>query len=291
MAYDIVSDTYDSNDVTVLSRHLFKNSSLTDWSWQRYPDSLIFCTRSDGTGLCLSFDTEQEVIAWSTLSTDGVLESVETLRQGGTYQEDSNYWVVQRTIGGNTVRYIEVSRDTYFDDPDDQFFVDSGITYDGAATTTLTGAWHLAGASVVAVGDGDYVDDLTVSSTGTITLPRAMSKVHVGLANTARIQSLPLVGQNGQFIGEFKKLSKATIKMYNSRKPWVGPTVDDLVEAKQRDGELWGDPSSLLTGDVEVYLHPSWTLFGQIVVEQPLPLAFNVLNIAPTFETINDEDL
>ena len=64
--------------------------------------------------------------------------------------------------------------------------MDSGITYNGAPTTTITGLDHLEGKEVTALADGSVVTGKTVSS-GQITLGTEASVVHVGLPYTGKL--------------------------------------------------------------------------------------------------------
>lgn len=112
----------------------------------RHPLSAVFAVRDDGVLLCFTFMDEQKVYAWSRIITDGIIESVCSIREG---KEDAVYIKVKRTIGGSTVRYTERFSSRYFDDVVDSFFVDSGLSYDGrntgATTMTISGGttWFL----------------------------------------------------------------------------------------------------------------------------------------------------
>ena len=73
---------------------------------------------------------------------------------------------------------------------DDAYFVDSGLTYDGAATITITGLHHLIGETLTALADGAVVTDLVVAADGSVTLPAAASKVHLGMPLRPRTSCL-----------------------------------------------------------------------------------------------------
>lgn len=144
--YSLNSDGFTGNDISILSSHLLQQYGITDWAYQKIPNSIIWGVREDGAMLGLTYVAEQEVIAWHRHDTDGQFKSVCAIPEG---REDSLYCCVQRVIGGVTKYYVErmASRNLprLLDTPDvrQAFFVDSGLTYDGTnktgTTITLTG--------------------------------------------------------------------------------------------------------------------------------------------------------
>src|SRR5690606_3050614 len=117
---------------------------------------------------------------------DGIVESIETIPSpdGG---RDEVWLIVRREIDGQTRRYVEYIERPWErgDDPADVFYVDSGLTYDGPPTTTISGLDHLEGETVQIAANGASHPDRTVTN-GQITLDRPASKVTVGLHCPAR---------------------------------------------------------------------------------------------------------
>ena len=68
-------------------------------------------------------------------------------------------------------------------------YLDSSATYDGVATTTISGLYHLRGEEVGVLGDGTRQLNKTVSSAGTIEIDSA-AKVHVGYRIMSKLKSL-----------------------------------------------------------------------------------------------------
>ena len=178
LAFALDSDSYTGNDLTVLSNHLFAGKTVREWAFSQAPHSIVWTVLSDGTMAALTYLREHEVWGWSRHDTDGTFESVCTIAEG---DEDATYFVVNRTIGGATKRYIERMNTRVISDVADSFFVDSGLSYDGthtAATTTMTlsggSSWAhtetltlTAGASTFVSGD---VGNTFVLTIGTDTL-------------------------------------------------------------------------------------------------------------------------
>lgn len=140
LAYSFETDGYNGNDLSVLAEHLFRSRSIVDMDFHQIPFSVLWCIMDDGALLGLTYVREQDVVGWSRHDTDGLFENVCSVPEG---DEDGTYFVVQRTINGNTKRYIERLESRVIDDIVDAFFVDSGLSYDGrntgSTTMTLTG--------------------------------------------------------------------------------------------------------------------------------------------------------
>ena len=146
----------------------------------------------------------------------------------------------------------------------------------------VSGLWHLEGEAVVALANGYVVRDLTVSS-GKVTLPDASSRIHIGLAYTAEIESLRLDNANvaDTVQGRNKKVSRLTLRFERTLGGWVGPDRDHMREMKYGLVALYGQPPSFITDDKNITLSPSWNKTGQIVVQQRDPLPMTLLALVP----------
>jgi len=166
---------------------------------------------------------------------------------------------------------------------------DCGLTYEGAPDATIGGLEHLEGQDVVALSDGNVVRNLTVSG-GSVTLPNAGSKVHVGLPMVATMQTLDLdlgaVQGLGTVQGRMKSVSEVTLRVENSRGIWLGPKdgergSDRLVEYKQRSTEAWNEAIGLYTGDLRMTTHWDWSTGGNVWIKQFDCLPMTILAVAP----------
>lgn len=172
-SFDI--DKFGGEELTVLSRHLFGPSkTIVDLDYAAEPHGILWLVRSDGGLIGLTYLPEQQVIGWHRHDTDGFFERVCVIPEEG---RDVPYFVVRRTIGGQTVRYLERLADREFDEQIEGFFVDCGLTYDGrnttATTITVSGASYAGGATVTLtasaatfastdVGDAIQFDDVRI---------------------------------------------------------------------------------------------------------------------------------
>jgi hypothetical protein len=151
--FDYSTDGYASNDLSILASHLFEGYSIVDWAYSAEPFRALWAVRSDGTLLCLTYQREQEVWAWSRHDTDGAFESVCVIPEGN---EHGVYVVVRRTIGGSTKRYVErLMPRARLTDARSGVFVDSSASYDGRNTTA--GLYlKLTGGTTWAAGDTPF---------------------------------------------------------------------------------------------------------------------------------------
>lgn len=157
LAYSFDVDGYQGNDLTILANHLFQKHSIVDWCFSIVPYSSAFCIRDDGKLLVMTYLRDQQVFAWAPQSSTGKYESTCSISEGN---EDAVYFVVNRTVNGQTVRYIERLSSRLFTSDEDAFFVDSGLSYDGRNTSDRT--MTITGGS----GEWDYRAEYTISISG-----------------------------------------------------------------------------------------------------------------------------
>ncbi len=158
LGYKYESDSYSGNDLSVLARHLFDYNTLSDWSFAQAPHNLIWCVRDDGICLSLTYSREQNVFGWARHTTQGDFKSVAAIREG---DDDFSYFLVERTVNGSTMKYVERMQTRDFTDIQDSFFVDSGLTLDNPVDISgFTNANPVVITTATAHGltNGDTVD-------------------------------------------------------------------------------------------------------------------------------------
>lgn len=289
-SFEFSQDSFVGRDLTILARHLFENKNIKAWGYAQAPYSIAWVILDDGSLVSLTYLREHEVWAWtrheSGPDNDAVFEDVVVIGEGN---EDVPYFLVKRMINGVAKRYIERLHTRVFATIADAFFVDCGLTYNGAPTNTFGGLGHLEGQAVVALADGNVVRNLTVSN-GSVTLQNKASKVHVGLPMVASLQTLNLdLGQVqglGTVQGRMKSVSEVTLRVENTRGIFIGPYDGDrdsekLVEYRQRSTEAWNEAIAMYTGDIRMTPHWDWNTSGSVWVKQFDPLPMTILAIMP----------
>lgn len=277
LAYAWQANGYITGDLSLRAPHLFDGFDVVDMAYAKSPQPICWFVSSSGKLLGLTYVPEQQVGAWHQHDTQGTFESLTVVAEGS---EDALYAVIRRTINGQEVRYIERMASRLFIDPEDAFFVDAGATYDGAPATVISGLTHLEGETVSILADGAVHPRLVVAG-GTITLDNPASVVQIGLRYESDMQTLPLAMQiDGAFgQGRFKNINKVWLRVYRSSGIFVGPTEDDLTEAKQRTTEDYGTPPALKSEEVEVTISGRWSDNGQVYVRQSDPLPLTIVSM------------
>lgn len=369
LGYRYETDSYTGNDISILARHLFEGFSITDWAFAQSPDSVAHCVRSDGRLLHLTYLKEQEIFGWTTSETRGDFSSCATVEEDNQHVL---YVVVERSIGGQSVKYIERQQERSYTQLEDAFYVDAGLTYDvpGAisgytqanpvvitatshglangdtvdiseilkvdtsvtkgvalqadlnrngftvadvstntfslkannvavngtalaayssggkvrkAITNISGLWHLEGQTITGAANGDVLDPLTVVN-GAVTLPNKVSRIHLGLPYSSKVQTLRLnvpSGDGTTIQARDKKISRLTVRTEKTMGLKVGPDTDTLREVKFGVPGTFGQPRVLYTGDKDTTLKPAWAKDGQFVIVQDDPMPLTILSVIP----------
>lgn len=284
LGYEFNSDKYTGTDLSLTSEHLFDGKLITAMAYAAEPYSIVWCVRDDGVLLGLTYQREHGVVGWHQHDTQGTFESVASINEDG---RDAVYVIVKRNVNGADVRYVERLEKRESTLAEDCFYVDSGLSYDGSPVTDISGLDHLEGATVSILTDGYTIPDQVVTS-GSITLPRPSSKVHVGLRYTPAIETLDVdrVSTVETLKAQSISVSKVTLEVERSRGGFVGPRNDtgsapDMKEIKPRFDSDGYDPISLKTYKSDVYVEPQWSKGGGVRIEQRDPLPMAILSVIP----------
>ncbi|MDD3311301.1 hypothetical protein [Pseudodesulfovibrio sp.] len=283
MSYRLESDAYVSRDLTILSEHITA-PGLVQLAWVQEPDAILYCLRSDGAVATLTYEPDQEVAAWSRVVTDGVVEGVASVFSAQSMR-DELWTVVRREVMGEERRYIEYLEANFDGDIDEAFFVDSGLTYRGAPSSTIHGLVHLAGRTVAVLADGAVQTDRVVAEDGSITLDRPASVVHAGLPYVSRLQPMRLEAGSARGTAQTKqkRITKVAVRFHDTLGGKVGPDADTLETVCFRSSATpMGRSAGAWTGDKIVNFPRGWDRDGILTVVQDQPLPMTVLLIVPT---------
>lgn len=299
LVYDFDSDSYLAPDLTLLAEHITE-SGIKEIAFQQEPDNIVWCVLEDGRFVGMTYRREEQVVAWhehllggtsSVGGTDydyGFVESVASIP--GDLDEDTVYIVVNRQVNGGTVRHVEYFNVFDFGDNIlDAHFLDSGLQYSGSAVSSVSGLSHLEGETVSILADGSAHADKVVSS-GSVTLDRAASDIHIGLPYTSRLQTMRIDagGTEGTSQGKTKRVRDVTLRLYRSIGAKVGPDQAILDVIPFRSSAAAMDQAvPLFTGDKTIEFDGDYDTEAFIVVEQVQPLPMTVLAIYPRLQTFD----
>jgi hypothetical protein len=293
LAYNFDVDGYLAPDMTILAEHI-SESGITQMAYQQEPNQIIWCVRTDGQLIALTYQREQQVVAWhrhifgGSFSTgDAVCESVAALP---TDDNEYQIWVIiKRTINGVTKRYVEYLHTFDFDETDntDFNFLDSQLSYSGSPVTSISGLSHLEGQTVAILADGATHPRKTVTS-GSISLERSASKVKVGLPYTSLLQTMRLDAgsQDGTSQGKTKRIFDITLRIYESIGIEVGPDLNNMERIPFRSSAtLMNQAIPVFTGDKEIEFRGNYETDGYVYVRQDQPLPLTILSLYPRLVT------
>jgi len=293
LAYNFDVDGYVAPDMTILAEHI-SETGFNELSYQQEPNQIIWAVREDGQLAGLTYQREQQVVAWhrhifgGAFSTgNAVCETVATIP---TNDKEYQTWVIiKRTINGVTRRYVEYINQFDFTETDNTTFnfLDSQLSYSGSATTTITGLDHLEGQTVSVLANGSTHPDRTVTN-GSITLARSSTKVKVGLPYTSILQTMRIDAgsQNGTSQAKTKRIYNITVRLYESIGVEVGPNLSNMEAIPFRSSaQLMDTAIPVYTGDKEVEFRGNYETDGYIYVRQTQPLPLTVLSLYPELIT------
>lgn len=294
LAFRSMDYRYSSQEITLLSQHI-TGPGIRDIAYCVEPDGVLWAARTDGLLCACTYLPEQNVVGWHrhVLGGGGKVESLASI-PGASGDE---LWMVVRRLNadGSTRRDIErlapafeaLNADgTEKTDAREGFFVDSGLTYRGAAVSEVGGLSHLEGKTVQVLADGVVLAPRVVSA-GKITLDRPASLVHAGLGYTTDIEPMPLdiPVQNGTSKVVPKKITAATLRVLHTvgGKVAAGTQADRLFEKiMQAVGEILpGQAPKLFSGYRRVTLSSGSELDAAVCVRQDEPLPLTLIAVYP----------
>ena len=251
-------------DISLVSEHLAE-LGVIGMAQQQEPNSVIWMVTATGLLLSLTYDKEDNLIAWAQHTTDGLFKNVAVI----PYSDTDQVWVaVERTINSITSTYIEVM------DPD--LDTDCALTdSDTPAKTVWTGLSHLEGETVDIVADG-VVEPQQVVTGGQITLQHAALAIEVGLHYKSTVIDLPpeIPTNTGTSQGQKMSVNRCVVRLYQT----IGLQVNGQVIPFRKWGQdNWDEAVDLFTGDKEISLLGGNN--GVVTIEQDQPLPFTVLGI------------
>ncbi|MBZ9873077.1 hypothetical protein LB542_19710 [Mesorhizobium sp. BR1-1-9] len=303
LSFDGQSSDYNATQMSKLATDLF-SSGIKTLSVQRRPDTRIWVVNNDGSCVCIVYEPLEEVLAFIPIETDGEFESVAALPAD---DQDRVYFVVNRTVNGSTVRYIEKMALDSDVKPSTTCKVMDAFA-DGVnspASTTINVGTHLVGETVVVWADGEPLvtevngytvpNTYTVNGSGNITVGSAVTNWVAGLPYTARYKSAKLAygAAGGTAMLQQKKVDE------------VGLIMTDFVRAGVRYGSQFDNPERPLfpppaqkgfttapaivlsdVDDEEPFLFPGeWNTDSRVCVECASPNTMTLISMVISVTT------
>ncbi|MBS7703175.1 hypothetical protein [Chelatococcus asaccharovorans] len=287
--FDRVGEKIGVDELTLYARHILKGGAIGVF-YQRDPHRILWIPQENGELVAITFRPDQQVMGWHRHPmVNGAIEDMAIIPSGDA--STSELWfTVRRTIKGETRRYVEVMQ-PFFEPVDEvqpdaraAWFVDSGLSYQGAATTALAGLDHLAGEMVSIIADGVEHRQLVVGDDGTLTLDRPAARIVVGLSVRSRVRTLKAEAnlQSGSTKGGTKRASHVLIERLHAAGGEIAINDGDHWEPLlQGGGNPLGVPQPLVTDGrlTTLFGPPSDQLEFELVCDSVYP--FTLLGLTP----------
>jgi hypothetical protein len=264
------------NDLSVNAPDLFEGFEIVSMAFQRTPDPILWCVRDDGKVVAMTYLLNEDLWGWHLHETDGLFKNVVVI-PGSVYDE------VYFTVYRNSQYNIELLEDKWDGaDIEDAKFLDGMITKEDVTPFTIVaGLDHLEGKSVKAFADGELVSGSFTVSSGSITLPSAVNKVHVGLPYTSTLAPLSseFATNQGTTLGKTKSINEVTLRLKNSQGGKIGPVLSRLDSLTAKDYDY--GQSSNFTGDVKAVFPKDYNSDSSffVIQDEPLPMTVSALFI------------
>lgn len=211
---------------------------------------------------------------------------------------DDVWLIVKRTINGITRRYVELLQAEFMGtdyDIADAFYVDSGLTYSGTATSTISGLDHLLGMVVDILADGGTHPQKTVVQLAAgkigVTLDYEASTAQIGLPAPCKVRTMRIDAGSatGTAQGKLKKISKILLRFLKTLGGSFGASEDktDPIIYREGDGPM-DTPPPMISGDVSADFPSGTDTEGYMMFINDDPLPVTLITVAANVDTQDD---
>jgi hypothetical protein len=272
LVVDEVGQVQRGIDHTLLASHITE-SGIIQWAMQTKPMAILWAVRADGALVGFTYEQVEEVRGWHRhVTPNGFFESVCVVpvpSPTNQYTEDV-YVVVRRIVSGQTRRFVEKF--------DPMLNLDCAITYNGAATATITGLDHLDGEAVTIVdrssGVAAVLGETPTVAGGQIALSHTVTLADIGLPYTSRLKTMrpEIPIREGTIQGRKKRWINVRARLRQS----VGLTINGKGVPFRTPEDLMDTGTPPADRDVEL-TNFGWDEEGYLTIEQLQPLPSTIL--------------
>lgn len=289
MIYTFDKDGYATPNLSEFAEHITGTGKIVQIAFQQNPFPILWAVTSTGDLLSMTFEREQDILAWTRHPTQGYVNSV-CVTPNATTGNDDVWVVVQRSyaVAGHyfNSRYIEIIQTATWTNVSDSIYSDSAYVYSGAAQTSFT-IPRFADQYVSILADGAPLPDQKASLTGVITLPIAASKLVVGfkyesIVKPMRLDVDPIVGPTQGFN---RCVHELTVRFYRTVGcVWSNGDGEFQTISFRDTSNNMDEPVPLFTGEKDIEAFGDWGREGTIILKQTQPLPWTVLAIIAKYD-------
>lgn len=270
-------------NLDILARELFDGYTFVAQSFRTNPFPVYFVVRDDGVMLGLTYLREENIYAWSKLTTKGKYKDVCCL---SSQKNDKIFTIVERENG----LFLELFTNQIAANEDviDSCYLHSAKIVENNTSDTITGLDHLEGMTVDVVAGSDVYENRVVED-GEVTIKglEDYSRVVVGLRYKGLIQTIPfesLDAQGGSTLGFCRKICNVTLSYYKTRGVSWGTEENNITLMKPYEETTFGYSIPLETGKFNLPVSSNWNKDTSFFVVQDKPLPCFIQNITMEIE-------
>lgn len=255
MGYSYETDNYNGVNLSLLATQITTGHDFISSAYAQEPDSVLYLVRDDGILCCLTIIQEQNVYAWSRLTTEGKYKWICAIPEG---KSDTLYTIVER----NGSWFIEAFK-AFSNEADT--FLDSYITGSGNSidTSYLSGTVHV-------LADGIDLGDF---SSGVISFDTNYERIIAGKSYSTKIEQpgMEISLQDGTLQGRSAKVDTVKLRLDHSKGGRVGKTFETMDELIYPSTELY-------TGELHARVDMGQTIAKstKVCIETSRPYPFNL---------------
>lgn len=261
MAYNWDENNWLSEDLTMLSDHVTIPIGKFR-CWAQHPRNIFIVVMEDGTLAVMTYDRSAQTVAWTRVTITGMkVLDIATGRDSGI---NEIILAGQRDIGKIDIETNSGNKE----------YLDSySSVFDAGGTNVITGLDHLEGRSVRPIVDGAVEPEQLVIG-GAITTQRTGQQLYAGLGYTSTIKTLPPDVAQSQIRSFMKRWNQVYAFVLDSKMPVInGVRPPDRTPSTPMDTV---EPNATTHYST---INLGWDDFGQITIEENLPVAMNILAI------------
>lgn len=274
--YSWESDSYYATNLTELAEHITE-SGIREIALQRQPNCILWCVLNNGSLAAMTYEREQEVIAWHRHDSDLLFKSLAVVKKG----ENEILYVICK-IGENLCfERIAIDEDCY---------LDAAKIYSNNTSKILTGLEYLEGKIVEVVADGAHYTDLEVKN-GKIEIPVIASEIIAGLGYSAELTPLSYEFnlQDGSSLMRRKNIIQIKAVLYDT----VGGEFRCGEEVNwyplfsyDVDHDSLDAPLKVFNGEIKIPISGGYVDHLSISIRHNIPFPFKIKALGSIFNIV-----
>lgn len=250
-----------------------------------YPNATLDLTLGDND-YCI-IETDPDVLSIDDVGSviragGGKIEIIERIRP---FSSAFSSAFANLSYGGFVLRPVT---DVIHETEEPRLFLAGEWTLD-APVMSVSGLWHLEGATVAVLADGSVQANRVVTN-GAITLDNEATRVVIGLPFVAKAQTLSPTAPDAIIEGHRKNIKGVALRLNEGRGLAIGPLESSTYEMKDRTSETYGEPTDLRTGSFYESVDGGWDEETSLWFIQRYPLPASLLGFVTDLEVGDDND-